>query len=116
MTLEQLRQVTGTKEEIPAALSGGFVFESADSFNVGKRRVTHARYTDGLTVVSLFLTDRPVRLPKGGIVAKGPASLPGTLRASRAGNVLHWRSGPRHYTLMSDVSRELLGDIAKALR
>lgn len=117
MTLEQLHQVTGTKEEIPARLTGGFVFESADSFHVGKRRVTHARYTDGLTVVSLFLTDRPVKLPKsGGVVAKGSAPLPGTLRASRAGNVLHWRIGPRHYTLMSDVSRELLGDIAKALR
>lgn len=116
MTLEQLRQVTGTKEDIPAQLAGGFVFESADSFTVGKRRVTHARYTDGLTVLSLFLTDRPVRLPKNGALAKGPVPLPGTLRASRTGKVLHWHIGPRHYTLMSDVSRELLADIAKALR
>lgn len=115
MTQEQLRQLTGTQARIPDRLQGGFIFESADTFRVGKRRVTHVRYTDGLTIVSLFLTDRPVRLPKGGVISKGSTPLPGTLRASRAGKVLHWRAGARHYTLVGDVSRELLGDIAKAL-
>ncbi|OGR45898.1 MAG: hypothetical protein A2X37_10475 [Elusimicrobia bacterium GWA2_66_18] len=115
MTLEQLNKGTDDKVDLPATLPGGFVFESADAFTVGKRRVTHARYTDGLSILSLFRTDRPVRLPKGGVLAPGAVPLPGTLRASRAGKVLHWRAGPRHYTLMSDVSRDLLGDIAKAL-
>jgi len=116
LTLEQLNEETGSKEDLAPTLPGGFIFESADSFNIGKHRVTHARYTDGMTVVSLFRTDRPVKLPQGGVRPRNALPLPGTLRSSRAGRVLHWHVGPRHYTLMGDVSRELLGKIAKALR
>jgi negative regulator of sigma E activity len=101
---------------LPATLPGGFVFVSGEVFPVGRRQVRHATYTDGLTVVSLFQTDRPVRLPKEGIIPSGPARLPGPLRASRAGKLIQWRAGPTHYTLMGDVSRELLADIVKNLR
>lgn len=55
MTLEQLAQKTGRASRLPAELPGGFVFESADAFKVGKGSVAHARYTDGLTVLSLSL-------------------------------------------------------------
>ncbi len=101
---------------LPPALPGGFIFQNAEVFPVGRRRVRHATYSDGLTVLSLFQTDRPVRLPKDGIIPSGATSLPGPLRASRAGKLIQWRAGPIHYTLMGDVSRELLGDIVKSLR
>ncbi|MFI5348242.1 MAG: sigma-E factor regulatory protein RseB domain-containing protein [Elusimicrobiota bacterium] len=116
MTLEQLNQATGDQSRLPLRLPGGFVFESADVFPVGKSKVRHARYTDGLTVISIFQTDRPVRLPKGGIIPPGDSHLPGALRASRAGKLIEWGSGARHYTLMGDVSKELVAEIIKSLR
>ncbi len=115
LTLDQLAQKTGRASRLPAELPGGFVFESADSFKVGKGNVAHARYTDGLTVLSIFETERPVRLPKSGSLGVSSA-FHGALRASRAGKVLNWRGGDRHYTLMADLSRELLAEIARALK
>jgi outer membrane lipoprotein-sorting protein len=116
LTLEQLNAATGEAASLPAKLPGGFIFESADVFPVGKSKVRHARYTDGLTVISLFLTDRKVRLPKGGVIAPGATHLPGLLHASRAGKLIQWGGGTRHFTLMGDVSRELVADIVKTLR
>ena len=115
MTLEQLAKETGRASRLPRVLPGGFVFESADSFKAGRNRVAHARYTDGLTALSIFETERPVRIPKSGMMATS-AGFPGTLSASRAGKVLRLRAGDRHYTLMGDVSRELLADVARALK
>ncbi|MFI5363010.1 MAG: sigma-E factor regulatory protein RseB domain-containing protein [Elusimicrobiota bacterium] len=116
MTLEQLNQATGDQSRLPTRLPGGFVFESADVFPIGKHKVRHARYTDGLTVISLFQTDRPVRLPKGGVIPPGDSRLPGALRASRAGKLIEWGHGTRHYTLMGDVSKEIVAEITKSLR
>ncbi len=112
----QLAKATGDATALPEKLPGGFVFESADVFPVGKSQVRHARYTDGLTVLSIFQTDRKVRLPKGGVIPPGGAILPGPLRASRAGKLIQWGSGSRYYTLMGDVSKELVADIIKDLR
>lgn len=116
LTREQLDREAGGGARMPESLPGGFVFESGDVFPVGKSRVRHARYTDGLTVISLFQTDRPVRLPRGGVLPSGSPPLPGPVRASRAGNLIQWRVGARHYTLMGDVSRELVAQIVKNLR
>jgi outer membrane lipoprotein-sorting protein len=116
LTLAQLNAATGDAATLPEKLPGGFIFESADVFPVGKSKVRHARYTDGLTVISLFLTDRRVRLPKGGVISSGSTNLPGLLHASRAGKLIQWGGGVRHFTLMGDVSRELVADIVKSLR
>jgi outer membrane lipoprotein-sorting protein len=116
LTLAQLNEATGDPANLPERLPGGFIFESADVFPIGKEKVRHARYTDGLTVVSLFLTRRPVRLPKGGVIPAGAAHLPGPLRASSAGKLIQWGSGNRRFTLMGDVSRELVAEITKSLR
>lgn len=115
MTLEQLAKEMDRTSRLPGTLPGGFVFESADAFKAGKSRVAHARYTDGLTVLSVFETDRPVRLPKSGMMATS-AGFPGALSASRAGKILEIKVGDRHYTLMGDLSRELLADAARALK
>jgi outer membrane lipoprotein-sorting protein len=115
MTLEQLAKETGRASRLPGTLPGGFVFESADAFKAGKSKVAHARYTDGLTVLSVFETDRPVRLPKSGMMVTS-AGFPGALSASRAGKILKIKAGDRHYTLMGDLSRELLADAARALK
>ncbi len=115
MTLEQLAKEMGRASRLPQSLPGGFVFESADVIKAGKSRAAHARYTDGLTVLSVFETEHPVKLPKSGRIAVS-AGFPGALSASRAGKVLNIKAGDRHYTLMGDLSRELLADVARALK
>jgi hypothetical protein len=115
MTLEQLNKETGKQNPLPAELPAGFQFESADFFTVNKSMVTHARYTDGLAVVSVFLTDKPVLLPKGKPLPQ--LGLPrASLRLSSAGKVLHWQRGRVHYLLLGDSSKELLEKIAAALK
>lgn len=115
MTLDQLAKETGHASRLPQTLPYGFVFESADAFKAGASRVAHARYTDGLTVLSVFETERPVRLPKSGRVAPSPG-FPGALSVSREGKVVNLKVGDRHYTLMGDLARELLADVARALK
>jgi outer membrane lipoprotein-sorting protein len=115
MTLDQLAKEMGRTSRLPQTLPSGFVFESADVFKAGKSRVAHARYTDGLTVLSVFETERKVRVPKSGVIATREG-FPGVLSASVEGKVLSLQSGGRHYTLMGDLSRELLADIARALK
>jgi outer membrane lipoprotein-sorting protein len=115
LTLDQLG-AAGGGPRLPDTLPGGFIFESADEFFIRKSPVRHARYTDGLTVLSVFQTDRPVRLPKdGSAIPAGAEPLPGALRASSAGKVLQWKVGARHYVMMADVSRDLMAEIAKTL-
>jgi outer membrane lipoprotein-sorting protein len=115
LTLEQLNQIHGIQARLPGSLPGRFVFESADVLPVSGRKVLHARYTDGLIVISLFQTDRKVRFPKGGIISSGSVHLPGPLRASSAGKLIQWGGGSRYYTLMGDVSKELVAEIIKSL-
>ncbi|MDE2492019.1 MAG: hypothetical protein KGM24_14320 [Elusimicrobia bacterium] len=114
LTRAQLKAAGGGATHLPDRLPGGFVFESADVFPVMHSPVRQARYTDGLTALSLFQTDRPVRLPRNARAAPGTTRLPGPLDVSLSGNVLQWSVGARHYTLMGDVSRELMARIAKS--
>ncbi len=120
MSLDELSQTSGKKAAFPVALNDGFVFESADYLTVGKHTVLHARYTDGLAVISLFQTDRPARsTSKTDSQVAAPASSAkgaGQLRLSASAKVLNFRRGPRFYTLMGDVSREMLQEIAAQVK
>ncbi len=100
---------------MPEGLPGGFAFESGAALKVRGSVVLQARYTDGLSTLSLFQTDRPVHLPKNASVPAGRNPLPGPLSASAAGKIMQWRSGRRHFVMMSDVSRALMGKIAAAV-
>lgn len=117
LTLDELNQVLGPSSAVPSELPGGFLFESADFFETGKETVRHLHYTDGLAALSLFITDRPVRMPggRGASFGTGRPSQ-GPLRLSIAGSWLHFKRGRQHYTLMSDVSAELLDDISAGLK
>lgn len=117
MSLAQLNEATDGSVSFPSELPGGFEFESADILQLGRHTVRHARYTDGLAIVSLFETDKPVRLPKEGTqTLRGQPYGRRSLRLSSVGKVMHWQRGRKHYTLMSDVSRELLLAISSTLR
>jgi len=113
LSIDELEKATGRETELPAALPGGFEFESADYFDIGKDMVRHLRFTDGLAVLSVFLTDKPVRLPQGGAMRlNSEISPPGSLRLSSTGKVFSFQRGGQYYTLMSDASRELMERIA----
>jgi outer membrane lipoprotein-sorting protein len=109
-TIKELEQMAGGPLPIPQHLPGGFALESADFFKVRGESVQHWRYSDGLVPLSLFETKMPVRIPKEGVSAAGAASVaaPAYVGDSNAGAVRYWQSGPRHYTLIGDVSPDLL--------
>ena len=113
LSIDELEKTTGRETDLPDMLPGGFAFESADYFDVGKDMVRHLRFTDGLAVLSIFLTDKPVRLPRGGVSRPAPPlSPPGALRLASAGKVYAFQHDRQYYTLMGDVSRDLLEHIA----
>jgi outer membrane lipoprotein-sorting protein len=114
MSLADLERALGEPARFPAELPGGFVFESADFFDVGAQRVKHARYTDGLSVVSIFQTNKPVRIPPE-TASEGPVSR-SSLRLSAPGHVLRVKAGGRHFTFIGDVSAALLKEIASSVR
>ncbi|MBI3554313.1 MAG: hypothetical protein HY077_17590 [Elusimicrobia bacterium] len=117
MTLEELSKATGKMVSFPTELPSGFSFESADYFSVGEQTVLHARYTDGLAVLSLFQTDKPVRLPKGGTATVAPPSTARpSIRLAAIGKVLNWKRGRQYFTLMGDVSVELLQSVSAQLK
>jgi outer membrane lipoprotein-sorting protein len=114
MTLDELQRAGSFR--VPAELPEGFSFESADAFDVAGGRVLHARYTDGLAVLSLFRTDRPVRLTPGGMVAEAAATDVPSFRLSARTRTLHWKQGSAYYTLVGDLSQQLLEKISKHFR
>ena len=85
------------------SLRDGFIFESADFMHVKGGTVHQVRYTDGLCVLSLFETEKPTRSPTR---AKGD-----TLDRNGMLEFASWSQKGHHYTLMGDVSHDLLQDI-----
>lgn len=108
-TLDKLRDAAASVPRAPAELPEGFVFESAGLVNVGSRRVTHVRYTDGLVSLSLF--DSPVPIHWRDLPGEG-----GRERLVPGGSALEWSSRRRHYVLMGNVTRDLLRRLADVLK
>lgn len=116
LSLADLHAKTGMATHYPDRLPGGFQFDSADTFELEKTTVLCARYTDGLTAVSLFQTARPV---KPGTRASSPEtrdSLLDSMGTAQANHVYQWRTGDRYFTLVGDVSTDLMRRIAGAFR
>jgi negative regulator of sigma E activity len=67
--------------------------------------VHQVRYTDGLCVLSLFQTPRPTKKP-----TEAESGRNGMLE------LVTWKQQGRHYTLMGDVSRDMLQDISQSFR
>lgn len=81
----------GTGAAAPRVLPCGFVLKSDRRFQTQGVTVTQWTYTDGLTVVSFFRTDKPVRLAPRGRLA-----------------VVREHRGPAYFTVISDGSEALL--------
>ena len=114
MTIPELEKAANEKSYFPPELPGGFVFESAGLLHVGGEPVQHARYTDGLSVISVFQTRRRVKASPMTIMDDRASR--SALRLSAAGRVLRVSTKGRYFTLVGDVSAPLLRDIGAALR
>jgi negative regulator of sigma E activity len=118
LSQDDWEQATGRKFLFPDSLPHGFSFESIDFFPIGNDMVSHVRYIDGLVVLSVFETSRPVRIPK--ITRAGnqekdfqtthiaPFSLPES--------VFQRRVDDRYFIFMSDTSEEFLKAVADSLK
>jgi outer membrane lipoprotein-sorting protein len=117
LSLEEMRRGAGRTFDFPQSLPGGFVFESGDIFNVHGHKVRQARYTDGLASLSLFQTDKRVRLPAG--EASVESSLPphpGDFGLTSSGHAYRFKRGRVHYLLLGDISKDLLQRAAGGVR
>ena len=97
-------QVSAARPTDPARLLGGFALRDADLFDVKGATVRHLRYTDGLIPISLFVTRAPV--DSAGI-APASAESPQNLLSTPV-QVNQWKDHGNHYTLVGEVSPELL--------
>jgi outer membrane lipoprotein-sorting protein len=117
LSIEDLKENTDMSAEPPSSLQQGFVFESGDFFTVRGKVVRHFRYTDGLTVLSLFETKKPVQFREKPLASVAPdAPGPGVFHTTGPTHVVHWKSGGRHYTLMGDLSQQALQEISTSIK
>jgi len=114
LSLEDLNRSAGKRFAFPAELPGNFVYESGDAFDVEGSTVCHLRYTDGLAVLSLFETTRPVRV--SGTQKKEFSLHPLIPGQFTSGKVLQWKGKRQYFTLVGDVSDELLQQIERELK
>lgn len=116
--LKTLSEESGFAVRLPAGLPPGFVFAGAA---VGrpepeKETVVHLRFTDGLTVISLFeQAARPfTRYRLEGAKAVALKSGRGWLREECGGYVLNWTDGGINFTLVGEVPAEVLVRLANS--
>lgn len=116
LSLEEVRQ-SGARTLMPKHIPQGFVFESADLFSAHGNEISHLRFTDGLNVLSLFESSAPVST-RTEELSWTPSSVVnnGVMGFSRAGKIMHWRSGSRYFTLVGNLSSGSLSRIAQSIK
>lgn len=87
---------------IPTSLPGGFQLVSADSINLRDHVVTQMRYSDGLSLISVFQTSEPVAIPND---VNTPSAI---------NHVISQPTNNGHITLVGDISDDLLKEISYA--
>ncbi|MFN0117051.1 MAG: hypothetical protein ACKVQC_01990 [Elusimicrobiota bacterium] len=97
----------------PRELPHGFVFESFDVLSTAsQQQVHHLRYTDGMAIISIFQSNKPVQmkmpLKESSSDMVNPTALPERIVRSS--------SGSRYFTLISDLPEEFLREVAKQFK
>jgi negative regulator of sigma E activity len=87
---------------VPETLPNGFQLVGASAMQVGDNIITQMRYTDGLSVISVFQTVRPVN------ANTHDAAIP------PINHVVSQRVRDGHVTLIGDMPDELLKEMATA--
>ena len=116
LSMEELQKSGAGILRLPQKLPEGFIFESGNFFTFHGKEVTHLRYTDGLTVMSLFESSVPISSDDKTFNWK-PFDLDrGTIGLSKAGKVIRWKSKGRYFALVGNLSAPALERVAKSLR
>lgn len=103
--------------ETPASLlklPGGFMLNGLDVFDVEGTSARHFSYTDGALTLSVFQTTLPVEIPKETSVGNG--SQPAVEGLASANQVRHWESAKKYFTLIGEVSQDLLKTISASIK
>lgn len=115
--LDQAKAASGLEPRPPKWLPGGYVFESVDVLERGGRNLLHARFSDGVNVLSLFQCPPRVKLDFGGQkretvrLSAGAAELAETPE----GRVLAWESRGERFVLVGRLSPEALKKVADSV-
>lgn len=117
LEIEEARGASGMEARVPAWLPSGYVFESLDVIRRGRKAIIHARFSDGVEVLSLFQCPPRVRLGFGGRPRRRVkiGSLRGTATWTEEGNVLSWSSGGQRFVLVAPLEDETLRRVAASL-
>ncbi len=93
-------------------LPAGFFLRGYRSFQVQGTTANYFSYTDGATPLSVFKTTLPVKFPQGTSVSDKLTVLPTEVGLSSADQIYYGRSGQDYYTLIGEISPDLLNNIA----
>jgi len=92
----------------------GFHLDSARMVQVGEAEILHFRYTNGLTLLSLFLS--PYAIESSDIPSDEEADeIEDFAAVSWAGSIHSWEEAERHYVLVGDLSQASLRQVRSAL-
>jgi negative regulator of sigma E activity len=111
-------KAAGFAPRLPTWLPSGYVFESLSIIPKGRRSVVHYRFSDGLSVLSLFQCPPRVRLDLGARLNRRVKLSSGRGYATRTaeGSVLSWNSGGWRFVLVGPASDETLRRVAESVR
>lgn len=116
--LELTRKESGLEPSLPTWLPGGFVFDDIESVPYGRKKMLHARFSDGLDAVSLFQLP-PRSRPNFGKAAVETLKLgdgKGQLAWLPEGHALSWTRDGRRFLLVGPLGAETLKRIAESVR
>lgn len=115
LSIEDLEKSSPETKHVPQSIPDGFIFESGNVFQVNGKPVRHFRYTDGLIVLSVFQTGKPVHCPTIDPDMEDLSITPsGHLQMTGSGRLIQWKEGGKHFTLIGDISEERLENISHA--
>jgi hypothetical protein len=93
-------------------LPAGFCLKAYRTFQVEGTTANYFTYTDGALPLSVFRTQLPVKFPAGTSAADKLRVVPVEAGLSSADQVFYTRNGKDYFTVIGEVSPELLHDIA----
>lgn len=118
LELEEARAASGLDPRPAAWVPPGFVLESVDVLKPGSKPVIHYRYSDGLSVLSLFQAPPRTRLSFKGRTREN-VKVRGAQRAfaTRAaeGLVLAWAHRGHRFVLVGEMGLETLKKVAESV-
>lgn len=117
LALDQAKAASGIEPRAPKWLPRGYVFESVDVLDRGGRSLLHARFSDGIHVLSLFQCPARVKLDFGGQRREKVPLGSGSAELAEApeGRVLSWESRGERLVLVGRLAPDALKRVAESI-